>query len=121
MAKYYKKVSTIVESSWTQPIATSAYNNDYRKAFAELGGNSFAVYADKALSNGALWRAFDSEAGTYCVLTATTTDNSIYFYNPNPLKIGCIITLKGFEAPISIFGKLLSMWYLYALSIALSS
>ena len=83
MAKYYKKVNTIVESPWTQPVLTSN---------GTLGGNKFAVQS-KSNTSGSYhdWQAFDGNVNTWWISGETGTNAdanaNYYIYNPVPLHI----------------------------------
>ena len=76
--KYLKKVNTIVESSWTQPIL---------KSNGTLGGDSFAV--DGSLYEGSTTRypaygCFDNSSNEWW---ASTNPAYYILYNPKPINI----------------------------------
>lgn len=68
-----------IHEPWTQPILTEN---------GTMGGNSFACSSDTILSPRDAWYAFDGTLGTdNDTFLLKSNSGSLYFYNPEPLKI----------------------------------
>ena len=67
-----------IDSAWTRPNLT---------ANGTIGGNSFAVSAERAYSDSEAWKAMDNNTSTYWASVEYVDPAYYTFYDPNGIKV----------------------------------